>query len=60
MATKEEEYARGQQDYAKTKNDLGGPTKNTPWANPFESRDTNMEKHDAYVKGFEDAAKNDK
>lgn len=59
MPTKEEEYERGREDYAKTKDDLGGPTKSTPWANPFESREINMDKHDAYVDGFDDAAEDD-
>lgn len=60
MATNDEEFARGQKDYVRTKDDLGGSSKSTPWANPFESRETNLEKDKAYNDGFDNAAKNDK
>lgn len=60
MATKQEEHNRGQKDYSKTKDDLGGPTKHTPWASVSESTDEYLEKLDAYHKGFDNAAKNNK
>lgn len=59
MATKDEEFERGRKDYERTKNDYGGASKSRPWANPFESTETNLEKDKAYNDGFDNAAKND-